>query len=253
METVDQYEVEFREDVIKKDKTGAIVHHPLNGVYTTLDGRDKSSHGYLTFGGHDLDKSSILDDVKVFHLEFWGEPEETHDREEWADPLRAVVLDRLTANDRCWYLSMIKERFIKIREALTRIIREEMNSIEVESEKPNGYGYGFIKRMIIEVPNRVLYDTVRIFWAKAVPGYPIEGYNLETGQLELLRQWNARPRDDRLFRDVIDRAFVSFYTFPAEHCNFAFVTNKLDYAKLAGLIGLEELQIRVREIGREKR
>ncbi len=39
METINQYEVDLWEDKIKRDEAGAIVHHPLNGGYTSLDGR----------------------------------------------------------------------------------------------------------------------------------------------------------------------------------------------------------------------
>jgi hypothetical protein len=82
-----------------------------------------------------------------------------------------------------------------------------------------------------------------------MPSYPIEGYNMEAGQIEVLRQWDIRPRDDQLFRDVINRTFVNFYTFPAEHRYFVFVTNKLNYVELASLIKLDELQERAKKMG----
>ena len=65
--------VHLWEDEIRRDESGKIIHHPLNGKYTFLDGKDWVSYGHLTFGGHDLDKSPLLDDVKVFYLEFHGE------------------------------------------------------------------------------------------------------------------------------------------------------------------------------------
>ena len=152
------------------------------------------------------------------------------------------MLKRLTANNRCWYLSMIDGAFEEIGEVLTRILGERLNQIEARSEKPYGYSYGFIPRLFFEVPNRHLSEVVPYFWSEAVPGYPIEGYNMGNRQMEIVRQWDARSRDDKLFRDVINRTFINFYTFPAEHNYFVFVTNKLDYAELSTLIGLEELQ-----------
>jgi hypothetical protein len=251
METLNDYEVDLWEDKIKYDETGRVVHHPLNSTYLIKENKDWVSYGHLTFGGHDLDKSPILDDVKVFYLEFKGEPEEVHDREEWADSLRAEALKRLTGINRCWYMSMIDGFFEGIGEAIKKLVQTQLKQIEVRSEKPFGYGHGFIPRLLFEVPNRYLSEVVRYFWSEAVPGYPIEGYNMEARRIEVFRQWDARQRDDRLFREVIDQTFISFYTIPAEHCDFVFVTNKLTYAELANLIGLEELQERAKEMGRE--
>jgi len=216
-----------------------------------LDGRDRFSYGHLTFGGHDLDKSTILDDVRIFYLEFRGEPEETNDREAWADNLRADVLNRLTSNGRSWYLSMIDGSFDSISDLLARILAKRLDGIEAKSEKPHGYTYGFIPRPFFEIPNQNLSDVVHFFWSEAVPGYPIEGYNLDVGQINVLRKWDARSRDDQLFREVIDRTYVNFYTTPAEHRHFVFVTNKLNYAELARLIRLDELQEKAKDIGRE--
>ncbi len=253
METMNQYEVDLWEDEIERDESGRVTHHPLNSRYFVVLGEDTVSYGHLTFAGHDLDKSPVLGDIKVFYLEFKGEPEGSIDREEWADPLRTEVLNRLTDHHRCWYISIIDRWFKGVSDEITKIAGTQLNRIEVKSEKPFGYSYGFRSREFFEVPNHYLSDVVPYFWSEAVPGYPIEGYNMETGQMERLKQWDARPRNDQLFRDVIDSTFVNFYTFPAEHRYFVFVTNKLNYAELAGLIGLEELQIRAREIGREKR
>ena len=81
------YKVLLWEDEIEKDEIGKVTHHPLNSRYFVILGQDTVSYGYLTFCGHDLDKSPILGDVKVFYLEFQGVSEETYDKEEWADPL----------------------------------------------------------------------------------------------------------------------------------------------------------------------
>ncbi len=245
------YEVNLWEDEIRRDETGKIVHHPLNSIYCFNDGSDMPGYGHLTFAGHDMDKSSILEDVKVFYLEFRGEPEEIYDREAWADPLRAEVLIRLSDVNRCWYMSMFDISIRDIGDMITEIIGKQMNQIVVKSENAYGSGLGFRSREFVEVPNCYLSDVSRYFWSQASPGYPIEGYNMESGQIEVLRRWDLRPRDDKLFREVIDKTFVSFYTFPAEHRYFVFVTNKLNYADLANLIRLEGLQKRAKEMSLE--
>jgi len=249
---MNEYVVDFWEDEIVRDEAGNIVHHPLNSRYFVHLGKDTVSYGYLTFAGHDLDKSPILDVIKVFYLEFKGVSDETYEKEEWADPLRAEVLNRLTGNNRCWYMSMIDGAFEGIGDALKRILGTRLNEIEVKSELPYGMGHGFHSREFFEIPNHYLSEVVNYFWLESVPGIPIEGYNMEMGQIELLRRWDARPRDDKLFRELVDRTFVNFYTFPAENRTFVFVTNKLNYAQLAELIGLAELKQRAKEIGREK-
>ena len=123
------YSVNLWEDEIEKDKTGKVVHHPLNSRYFFTLGKDIPSYGHLTFGGHDLDKSLILDDVKVFYLEFHCDPGETDDREGWAVPLRVEVLKNLTSDDRCWYLSMKDINLEDIGDALKRLLGTELNRI----------------------------------------------------------------------------------------------------------------------------
>jgi hypothetical protein len=108
-------------------------------------------------------------------------------------------------------------------------------------------------RLFFEVPNLYVSAVILYFWSNAVPGYPIEGYNMEPGQIEAFRQWDGRPRDEQLFREVIDRTFVNFYTFPEENRYFVFVTNKLNIEELANLIGLEDIQERAKEMGRDNK
>jgi hypothetical protein len=239
---LNEYEVHLWEDKIEKDENGKIIHHPLNSRYGF-----GSSHGHLTFGGHNLDKSQKLDDVRVFYLEFYGEPKETHDREEWADPLRFEVLNRLTGINRRWYLSIIDGPVGEIQDALLKASGVKPNHIIVDSEKQYGYGYGFIPRPMFEIPNNILSRVVPYCWSQAVPGYPIEGYTMASGQLDVFEQWNARPRDDQLFREVCDQTYVNFYSFPAEHCDFVFVTNKLNYTELAHLVNLDDLQAKAKK------
>jgi hypothetical protein len=99
VESIGEFEIHLWEDQIELDELGRLVHHPLNGRYQHFDNRikrDFGSQGYLSFAGHDLDTSEILSDVRVFHLWFYGAVEDSGGREEWADPLRAIVLERLS-------------------------------------------------------------------------------------------------------------------------------------------------------------
>jgi hypothetical protein len=249
MESLNGYKVELWEDEIEWDEYGQIIHHPLNSRYFVTTGKGSVSYGHLTFAGHDLDKSEILENIKIYYLEFKGKSVEDYDREEWANILRVEVLNRLSSVNRCWYMSMDDIDDKDIGDATERIIGKRLPEIVVRSEKPFGYGYGFITRKFLEIPNQHLSEIVKYFWSKASPGIPIEGYNMEIGQLERLKQWDARPRDDQLFKEVCDKTFIDFYTFPAEHRYFVFVTNKLNYAELANLIDLADLQAGAKKIG----
>ena len=244
-----QYEVNLWQDEIERDGSGKIVHHPLNSRYYVVLGKDTASYGHLTFGGHDLDISPILDDIKVFYLEFKSDPAKNDDYELWANPLRAKVLQRLSGPEQCWYMSMFDIRNKSISDEVTRILGKPMNQAKVESETPFGYGYGFRSREFIEIPNPDLPEVVRYFWSEAAPSDPIEGYNMKAGHIDLLKKWNEMPRDDQLFREMCDQTFINFYTFPAENRYFVFVTNKLDFQELADLINLEDLQAQAKKIG----
>lgn len=248
MDSSKEYEVELWEDEVERDETGIVVHHPLNSRYYVILGKDSVSYGHLTFAGHDLDESQILENIKVFYLEFKGEPEEIYDREEWADPLRLEVLRRLSDTNRSWYLSMIDIDHKDIGDEVEKILGKRLPEIYIQSEKPFGYGYGFIQRKILEIPNQYLSEVVQYFWSKAAPGYPIEGYNMAPGQINILKQWDKRPRNDHLFREMCDRTFISFYTFPAEHRYFVFVTNKLNYKELANLIDMKDLHAKAQKM-----
>jgi len=254
-----EYEVRLWEDKVKKDNSGRIIHHPLNGPYRFSTGADMPSYGHLTFGGHDLAESSILSDVKVFYLEFFGEPPSTLDREAWADPLRAEALQRLSHQSRAWYLSFIGDLpdttsstgYVSIDEELRRdlIKNEALNFAIVRSERQYGYGKGFRTRLFVETPNRLLSNLIARYWPRAYPGDPIEGYSIASGQIEALGEWDKKLRDDQLFREVIDQVFVAFYTYPEEHRHFVFVTNKLDLNDMKQLLDLESLQQQAKELG----
>ncbi len=256
----EEYEVELNEVTIQRDPNGRIIRHPLDGPYL-YPKEAPTTHGYLSFAGHELDKSPLLGGMRVFFLEFFGEADSVRDREAWADPLRVEVLQRLTAPERAWYLGVIPRHldggdltnavpFEQERSEWQALLgNQHAVSAVVQSEKRYGHGKGFLPRLFFEVPNQYLANGVTQYWPEGIPGYPIEGYNMSAGQIELLREWDRRPRDDRLFREVMDRVFIAFYTFPAENRHFAFVTNKLDLDQQSQLIDIQSLKQQAREIG----
>lgn len=252
-------EVVLWEDSIAADSEGRLVHHPLNGPYQFRGGRDGPSYGYLTFGGEKLAESPLLSDIKVFRLEFLGEDEASLDREAWADPLRIKVLQRLSDDTRSWYLSctgtVLDGSKWEAHLPIIQDVQEEVfrgrrpNHAVVSSRKLWHYGEGFYSRLFIEVPNIYLTDMVSRCWPRAIPGWPIEGYNLERHSVHLLREWNERlNKDDQLFRAVVDKSFVLFYTYPAEHRHFAFITNKLDLEEFRRRLDFESLTIEARNL-----
>lgn len=252
--------IEIGEDGIQMDGEGNTLHHPLNGVYASNAGEDIGSYGYLSFAGHDLADSSILDDVRVFHLLFYGEPDEEANREAWADPIRAEILQRLCNKNQTWYIGALlydsgiqvgspkhnaaDEAFINDADAKT-----SKNIAIIRSEKPFGQGYGCIDKPLFEVADNSIAQAVKKCWPNAIQGIPIEGYLYESKSIHLIKEWDSKPRDDKLFRSVIDKITLAFYTFPAEHCHFAFVTNKFSLGEFRAAINIEELQSKAQRIG----
>lgn len=248
-------EVELWEDHIKKDLDGNVIHHPLNSLYA-LDSQKGISHGHLTFCGHDMSIAfSPLQDIHVFYLEFSSKSIGAVHREAWADPLRLEVLKRLSQVDRSWYFGFIADPPIDgFNESLPKFQQdppsEHLRYVVVKSEKPAIYGAGFVSKLFVEAPNSLLPLIFSHYWTTHIPGFPIEGYNMPSGQIGLLADWDKRDRDASLFREVLDQSFITFYTVPAEHRDFAFVTNKLGLDDLRNMIDLDDLQKRAKQVVR---
>jgi hypothetical protein len=236
------HKIELWEDEIIRDENENIIHHPVNSRYGYIREGQHHSYGYLTFAGHNLDKSLRIDDIHFYYLKFFDGSSILDDRESWADPLRLEVIKSLTNNERAWYLSIIDELPIDVSKQTEFTKSKPLEYVTVQSEKHFGYGYGFLPRLFVEVPNEILPIVVNTYWSNAVPGWPIEGYNMQNNQIDLLREWNQRPRDDHLFREVIDKTFISFYTYPEENRHFVFVTNKLDFEDFKKIIKIDELK-----------
>jgi hypothetical protein len=249
-------EITIREDKIRVDSDDNLIHHPLNGPYCFNNGRDMPSHGNLTFGGHNLAESTILEDVKVFVINFYGEPEHLADREAWADPLRAKILERWVSRDTVWYLSCIGN-LVDAHNSAAKILKilsddvfgaQTISSTVVQSEIPYGYGKGFLPRFFFEVPDHYLSQVVCQYWAAAIPIYPIEGYLMLPNKIHQFEMWDKKPRDDQLFREVLDQVECAFYTYPAEHRHLSFVTSKFDLDDVIEILRFSELQREVSQL-----
>jgi hypothetical protein len=250
--------IELFEDEFQQNENGKVIHHPLDSLYYHYknQGKKPANLNHLTFAGDNLTETNIYNDVKVFDLWFSGELE--LDREEWADPLRAEILKRLTGDGRSWYISFVgdvTERFFlhderEVHEELLAYIAKKGSEdlILLDSKVPYGYGNGTKKRIFFEVLNQDLEWIVKTVWSEAYPGYSIEGYNFSSGRIDLLKQWNERSRDAHLFREVIDNSYMMFYTYPEEHRHFTFLTNKLSYFNFEQKINLEELKRRAKDL-----
>ena len=59
---------------------------------------------------------------------------------------------------------------------------------------------------------------------------------MKMGSIDTLRRWDARNRDEALFREVLDSCHCMFYTTPAENRDLTFISNKLQYADFSLLI-----------------
>lgn len=250
--------IEYYENNLLVDEKGEVIHHPLEGLYYWKKGKDPHNLNHLSFAGDYLYRSTSLSDVRALFLEFHAEKYEEMDREAWADPLRADVLKRLAGTDRSWYISLVSYSTKQMinndkritPDAITSYIAQK-DSAEVaiiDSRKPYGYGLGTEKRLFFEVPYHEIEWFVRNLWAEAYQGYSIEGYNFESERMDILKNWNEKLRDDLLFREVIDRSFAIFYSYPEEHRHFAFLTNKFDSSEFSQRIDIEELRKKAKDL-----
>jgi hypothetical protein len=246
----DEYLVELSEATTYYSKEEKRIHHPLDSYYTNWNGK-----GLLSFMGANLSQYPIFDDVKVFSLRFYG-GKDKEEREAWADPIRSLVLKRLNHLDWHWYLSFTGWIYDPTRPSKQYPLEEEIidNFIQKENidytfvESADFIGPGHSKRLFFEVPDSKMDHVISKFWPLAIPTEAIQGYQLPAGQIDLLEDWDQRPRDEKLFREVIDQVFAAFYTFPAENRHFAFVTNKLNLENISNLINLPDLQEEARRI-----
>ncbi len=268
------------------DENGILKNHPLRFLYYFYDdGREPTNVNELTFTGDNLYRSQILNDVQLFDLIFHGEPPEEVYKEEWANPLRAEVLKRLSGNGRSWYISFVNhfmDIFIenmgkplsqklndylteeglkfpdywedrKAQEFIDYYLQKDPGQIAVlDSGVPFGYGKGLMKRLFIEVPNEEIEQVAGMVWPGAWETYTIQGYNFPSGRIDMLKQWERKVWDDYLFREILDETQVFFNTWPAEHRHFQFFTNKYTFDEFQHAIQLDDLKSKARRILEER-
>ncbi len=244
----------FYPDEVELLKDGKIKHHPLEYLYRFFDDKSRTPANLneLAFAGDNLYRSIILNDIHLYNLKFLGEAEEIRDREAWADPLRAKVLRRLSCENCSWYLGFVGHYTIQLFEQDGRSVPLELveyfskkdaaQITDVSTREPFGYGKGLITKLFFEIPNHEIDWVVRNIWTNALQAYSIEGYNFTSGCIDLLRDWGDRPKDEMLFREVVDKSQALFYTHPEEHRHFAFITNKYNPVEFQQILNLEDLR-----------
>ena len=231
-------------------------HYPLNGPY------NGPGQKLLSFSPGNLASFPIFGDVKVFHLSLYGNADNNEDdREAWADPIRFEVLRRLRHQDWNWYIAadgwapyptnpgghIPLDRHLQNLFAKTHSIQSiPVRSFPAQSGKMVAGHWVWTSepstRTFFEIPFPLIGDAASVIWSNASPGIPIEGYQMPQGSLNLLRQWGNEPLDEKLFRQVIDACSVVFYTWPAEHRRFAFLTNKWSLSDLQAMLDIPDLQ-----------
>ena len=223
--------------------------HPLHD----LDKID--SYGFLMAGIRNLDETPLLDDVKGFYLDFFGGNSEDN-YELWANPLRVKVLQRLSLSQWYLYLSIIGDvpydssptGYIPIEKEMQNGVIQDEHLSYVVIKSPESYTE-IHPRIFLEVPERLIPQIINRYWQRAYPGYPIQGLLMRPGQVARLRSWSEKPRNDHLFREIIDEVFVMFHTFPSENRHFLFLTNKLTLDDIKRLVDIDDLQKAADEIG----
>jgi hypothetical protein len=267
MESINQYVIEVSEGKVWIDKNGKI-HHPFDKLYGYARPLSRSELTSLTFATREIVASPLTQAIKVFYVKFFGEAAEEKDREAWADPLRALILERLSKVNSAWYLSLVGEfgkkdmtpvKYQIERDFFDFFMKDGFDYRLYQDRQYRGWSHekgwylidDYAQRIFIEVPNQHLAKAVSVSWPFTAYKHAIEGYNMETHQLDLIELWKSKTKSVDLFQEVIKNIFYAFYTFPSENIHFAFLTDKLDLNEFVELINLKELIERAREIGRQ--
>lgn len=255
---LDEYVIIEESKVIVNDK-GEVTSHPLRMLYDYNETTKKNINlNEFVFAGDYLQESKILHDIRLFEVIFHGEPQEKRWREEWADPLRADILERLSGENRSWYLSYFnpdldiclhRQSPCGISEALQYLPQKEAQKIAlIDSRLPFGYGNEHETRAFFEVPNDTVNVITQKIWSETLQPYSIQGINMMSDQISLLREWNKQERTETLFREILDIAQIFFYSWPEEQRYFRFFTSKMKVDDFCSIIRIDELREKAKEI-----
>ncbi len=254
------YEIKLYEDDIEKDDEGKILYHPFIGPYYRLPNNNSIP---IYFAGPDLVESKILEDIRVFFLMIHGEPDHSG-REPWADPIRCDIFERLSKKGFSWYFTSKSNIFpgkfdsdgnyLPGEEYLPHQLFQTYGLEHISFRKPIGYGpepNRMRTRYFFEASDDNLSTVVSDYWDWLDIGLQIDGFQMASNQIKLFEEWENRPWDDKLFREIMDEAFIAFYTFPDEHRHFVFLSNKLTLEELTARLDIDDLHQKAVKIGRE--
>ena len=261
MNNLKKYEdVEYHFDEVKFNESGIITNHPLDYLYEYFPESNRNARNLhdLIFAGDGLDQSKILNDVKMFELRFYGEPDSIHYREEWADPLRADILKSLSSNERSWYLSFdgyspynleYRDKVNVSPEVLDFFSRKEKNHVVfIDSHKRSKTDGKPIKRLFVEVTHEEIESAVKMIWPLAWNPETIQGYNFLANRIDLVKEWESSKKDEKLFRRLLDENEVFFFSYPEEHRHFIFISNKYSSSEFVKKIRLQDLRKKADEL-----
>ena len=264
MNTRIDYCIEYYFSETKYTKNGEIEKSPLDILFRFNKSKIDPvgfNRGDLTFVGDEVFRSRLFEDIKLYEIGFFGEPEEIRHRESWATSIRAKIIEKLSIEKNSWYISFVNyspfdEIFsnnnqvpLQLRKYFIK--KDPKEIVTINSQKPPILGKGFGKRLFFEVKNEEICEVINLIWPESVERYSIQGFNFESGQIEQLRNWDQEERNEQLFRRVVDKSRIMFFTYPEEHRNFAFLTNKISKEEFLELIQLEQLRIEAEEILRK--
>ena len=247
-------EIEYYYHEVEFDDKERIIYHPLEILYDYYTDTKKRTRNLqdLTFAGDGLDQSNLLNDVKMYNIKIFGEPNNIRHREEWADPIRADILKSLSSKERSWYLSFVgyspfnleyRDKINVSIDVLDFFASKERNqAVFVDSVEPYLSKETPMKRLFIEVTYAEIEYAIKMIWPLAWDSNTIQGYNFPASRIDLLKEWENSKKDDHLFRRLLDETEVLFYTYPAEHRHFIFISNKYSYSEFEEKIKLQELR-----------
>ena len=212
--------------------------------FSLMTPREEDSNGFLSFLGAGLRRGARFGNPCVSGIDFWaGEVDDrADDYELWANDIRAEILLGLTGGQgNSWYIGINGDCSGELESwpigegALLSTARAfGLSTCTVGAWL--SLSHVPYRRPFAEVPPDRVRAFVNSSWANAYPAYPIEGYCMKMGSIDTLRRWDARNRDEALFREVLDSCHCMFYTTPAENRDLTFISNKLQYADFSLLI-----------------
>lgn len=217
------------------------VDHP---DFPRLTPAGEDSNGFLAFLGPGLRRGSRFGHPYVAGMSFWaGEADDRDDDYElWANDIRSKILVGLPADPGLsWYIGINGDRIDEhhlwsIGEGALLGTARALGLSTCTVGAWWSLGHHPYRRPFAEVPLELVRAFVDSSWGNAYPAYPIEGYCMPSQSIDTLLSWDARDRDEALFREVLDSCQCMFYTTPAENRDFTFISNKMQYADFSRLI-----------------